>query len=188
MSQPILITGNPIKLRLAKAIFDQYGLEFDHQKLELPEIQAETTEEIAMFSAKWAAKELNGSVIVNDVGYYIHALGGFPGPFIKYINKWLQSSDILKMMTGNTDREMQIHDVTAYCDPGHEPIVFTSKQFATITETAVTGTSSMIDEITLLNGFDKVQSSVSLEDKFNYWVENVSNYHDMAKYLISKSK
>lgn len=29
---------------------------------------------------------LNQSVVVMDVGYYIEAINGFPGPFIKYLN------------------------------------------------------------------------------------------------------
>ena len=185
MPKPVFLTGNSIKLRLAKAIWSKYNFDFDHQKLEVPEIQSESTEEIAEYSAKWGANKLQRPVIVNDVGYYIQGLNGFPGPYIKYINKWLTSGDILKMMENKANRRLEIHDVLSYCEPNSEPITFICKLYATIGTQALGKGDNPIDEIMIRDGFDKAQSLVNFEETFDYWVENVTCYHDLAKYLMN---
>jgi XTP/dITP diphosphohydrolase len=180
---PLFLTGNPIKLRLAEAVWSGYHLEFEHQKLEVPEIQALTTEEVVKYSAKWASDYLKRPVIVNDVGYYIEALNGFPGPYIKYINKWLKSQDILNLMINKSNRRIEIQDILAYCEPDSEPVLFVCKLYANITTKAEGKGANPIDEIMIRDGFDKVQSLISFEETFDYWCEKVTCYHDLAKYL-----
>lgn len=183
MQPPIFLTGNEIKLRLASAIWNQYNLQFDHQKLEVPEIQAFTSEEVAKNSARWEANHLNRAVIVNDVGYYIEALNGFPGPYIKYINKWFTSQDFLSLMSGKSNRRLEIQDVLAYCEPESEPVVFIAKLYGNLTMKAEGVGLNPMDEIMIRDGFDKVQSLVDFNTTFEYWCNNVSCYHDLAKYL-----
>lgn len=184
---PIFLTGNPIKLRLAKAIWSKYNVDFEHQKLETPEIQAFTTEEVAKYSAQWAANHLGRAVIVNDVGYYIEALNGFPGAYIKYINKWLTSQDLLNLMIGKTNRRLEIQDILAYCEPNQEPVIFTAKLYATLSSKTEGKGLNPMDEIMIRDGFDKEQSLINFEDTFEYWCDNVSCYHDLAKYLTNNS-
>ena len=185
MTTPTFITGNATKLRLASAVWGKYNLKFEHRKIEVPEIQAETTEEVATFSAEWAANELKKPVIINDVGYYFEGLNGFPGPYIKYINKWLTSQDLLNLMNGKTNRRIEIQDVLAYCEPGKEPVLFTCKLYATIMEKAEGKGNNPIDEIMLRDDFDKVQALLDSEKTFEYFTTNVTCYHDLAKYLLN---
>lgn len=94
------VTGNPYKFEVAKKVIEKRGLILEKEKLETPEIQETDVVKIASYSAKWACEKLGKPAALTDVGWYIEALNGFPGPFIKYINQWLTSDDLLKLMSG----------------------------------------------------------------------------------------
>jgi len=86
-----LVTGNDSKLLEAEAIL---GHPLDRIALELPEIQAATTREVALAKAAAAYDQLARPVIVEDAGFELVALGGFPGPFIKF---WEQLGGLLSL-------------------------------------------------------------------------------------------
>jgi len=61
------ITGNKYKLQSAMKALAPYGIEVEQVKLETPEIQSESSREIAEYSAKYAAEKLQKPVVVSDV-------------------------------------------------------------------------------------------------------------------------
>lgn len=113
----IFVTGNNYKLRAAKAALKNSGIKLIQKKIGLPEIQDESVKKIAAFSASWAANILKKPVMVSDGGFYIKALNGFPGPFIKYINKWFSPTDLLRIMSGKKNRRVVWVCCMAYCEP-----------------------------------------------------------------------
>src|SRR3989344_556765 len=110
----IFVTGNKYKFRVAQKSLMGSGFKLVQKKLETPEIQSDLVEEVSAFSAKWAANILKKPVVVSDGGCYIEALNGFPGPFIKYINKWLSAGDLLNLMKGKKNRRVFWRDCLAY--------------------------------------------------------------------------
>lgn len=58
-----LITKNPGKLKAAKAVFEKYGIKIEGADKDFPEIQGETSLEVARFTALQAAKDLNAPTI-----------------------------------------------------------------------------------------------------------------------------
>jgi XTP/dITP diphosphohydrolase len=117
-----LITGNKEKLATARMFYKELGL----KKIDCPEIQDNDVSKIAAFSAKWAADNLNVPVIKNDCAFEIDSLKGFPGAFVAYIERWIDTDGFLKIMNGIKDRGAQFRDATAVCLPGEKPVVFTS--------------------------------------------------------------
>ena len=105
MQEITLVTGNLGKWKITKDIFDKYNINLLHEKINTPEIQSNDVVEVSKYSALYAAKKLNKQVIKSDVGYYIEELGGFPGPFLKYINDMLTSEDILNMMKTKNNKK-----------------------------------------------------------------------------------
>ena len=97
MKTIVFVTGNPYKFEVAQKSFENSDINIVQQEIETPEIQSTDVKEIASYSAKWAAEKLGKPVVLTDAGYYIKTLNGFPGPFIKYINKWLTAEDVLKL-------------------------------------------------------------------------------------------
>ena len=68
------ITGNWAKVKSAKQILEPLGIEIDNVKMGTTEIQADTVEEVAIYSAKEASEKLNCSTLKNDTGLFIEEL------------------------------------------------------------------------------------------------------------------
>ena len=79
------VTSNPNKAREASAIL---GLPLGHRALDLHELQSMELRLIVEHKAREAYRTLRRPIIVEDVGLYLDAWDGFPGPFIK----WLQDT------------------------------------------------------------------------------------------------
>src|SRR3989344_8620350 len=92
------ITGNKNKFEFAEKFFKKSEANNYFNLIQLavstPEIQSDSVEQIALYSAQWAYDQLKKPVIKSDAGLYIEALRGFPGPFMKYINDWLSQGDL----------------------------------------------------------------------------------------------
>jgi non-canonical purine NTP pyrophosphatase (RdgB/HAM1 family) len=110
------ITGNKDKIWAAEKGLNPYNIKFEPRPLELPEIQSESIEEIAQDKARKAFKILQKPLIVNDHGWSIPALKGFPGPYMKYINKWFTSQNFLDLTHDLSDRSIILTDVLCYID------------------------------------------------------------------------
>jgi non-canonical purine NTP pyrophosphatase (RdgB/HAM1 family) len=76
-----LVTGNVHKWTEAQRIL---GRALERVALELPEVQASSTREVAAEKARAAYARLARPLVVEDAGLEFAALGGFPGPFVKY--------------------------------------------------------------------------------------------------------
>ncbi|MBI2103491.1 non-canonical purine NTP pyrophosphatase [Candidatus Woesebacteria bacterium] len=189
MKQIIFVTGNKYKFEVAQKTLEGTDIKLIQQKIETPEIQSTDVKEIAAFSAKWATEKLKKPVALTDAGYYIEALNGFPGPFIKYINQWLTSEDLLRLMEGKTNRKVIVRVCLAYCEPGGEPVAFPSEVNAMISEKAVKTEkegSTPINEIYVPEGYDKVETEISREEMVEYWGKLETYWQKLADYLLKK--
>ena len=117
------ITGNEHKVIEAENIFSNYGIELEHIDLGYMEPQ-DTLENVARFGARYASRELNKSVIVEDAGLFIRALNDFPGVYSHYVQDTLGNQNVLKLMDGIDDRYAEFRSVIGYCTPNSEPKVF----------------------------------------------------------------
>lgn len=100
----MFVTSNENKWREAQAIL---GRPLERVTLELPELQAATTREVALEKAKAAHAVLKRPVIIEDAGLELHALGGFPGPFIKYWEKLGGLASICRAADGLPSRAVE---------------------------------------------------------------------------------
>ena len=117
------ITGNEHKVIEAENIFSNDGIELEHIDLGYMEPQ-DTLENVARFGARYASRELNKSVIVEDAGLFIRALNDFPGVYSHYVQDTLGNQNVLKLMDGIDDRYAEFRSVIGYCTPNSEPKVF----------------------------------------------------------------
>lgn len=120
------VTGNWAKIESAKLLLNPLGIEVEHIKMDTTEIQADTVEEVAMFSAKEASEKLKCAVLKNDTGLFIESLKGFPGVYTHYVGDTIGEDGILKLMEGVEDRRAYFKEALAYCEYGKDPVVFTS--------------------------------------------------------------
>lgn len=188
MKKIVFITGNDYKFEVAKKALVGVPVTLFRKKIETPEIQSTLVSEIAAFSAKWAADKLNQPVFLTDAGYYITALNGFPGPFIKFTNSWLTATDYLNLMKGKQNREVITKDCIAYCEPNKLPQTFCGELKGTIALKPGTKGNSPIDEIFIPEGFDKVDSEIPRELMVDFWSKKGTYWVDFAKFLKNLTK
>jgi non-canonical purine NTP pyrophosphatase (RdgB/HAM1 family) len=110
------ITTNEEKIETARRHLEPLGIGFILQNIELPELQSESQEEITVNKAKKAFEILKKPLIVTDHSWSIPALNGFPGPFMKYMNKWLTSEDFLSLMRGHDDKSIIKTETLCFTD------------------------------------------------------------------------
>lgn len=121
--KPILfVTGNKNKVIEAQKILE-YPLEIAN--IDLDEIQSLDINEVIAKKAETAFGILKKPLIVEDVGLYVKAWNGFPGPFIKFLHLAGDSSYemILKMLESFDDKTIKVKALIGYHD-GKEVQVF----------------------------------------------------------------
>jgi XTP/dITP diphosphohydrolase len=165
----IYVTGNSVKFDVALKTFANTGINLLQMKLETPEIQSKSVQEVAMYSARWASKQLNKPVIVTDAGFYIEALKGFPGPFIKYVNEWLSADDFVNLVKDKNNSSIIIQDCLAYCHPNSEPLAFTGTYRGRIATRPSSSEGTSIEKVFIPEGFDMPISDIPAERMISYW-------------------
>jgi len=99
-----MLTKNKFKLLTAKSVFDGSGINLKILEDEYPEIQADTSIEIAKHTALAAVKDHKCIVIREDHSTYFNAMGGFPGPYGNYFERHIPPEKILDIMKYMKDR------------------------------------------------------------------------------------
>jgi XTP/dITP diphosphohydrolase len=110
-----MVTGNAGKAAEVAAFFG--GLvEVKHVALEIPEHRSNDIAEIARGKARYAFTKLKIPLLVDDTGFFIDALGGFPGPYAAYVLNSIGNTGILKLMEGISNRHARFTTGIAYAD------------------------------------------------------------------------
>ncbi len=78
----VFVTSNLGKLREAEAVL---GIALEHHALDLDELQSLDLAEVVRHKAAAAFERLGRPVLVEDTGLELAALGGFPGPLVKFL-------------------------------------------------------------------------------------------------------
>ena len=91
------VTGNAMKLREVEAILSQNGLPrpLEQCDLDLDEYQG-VAEDIAAAKCRLAAEATGGAAMIDDTSLCLEALGGMPGPYIK----WFSHVDLPRVLEG----------------------------------------------------------------------------------------
>ncbi|MBN1433085.1 MAG: RdgB/HAM1 family non-canonical purine NTP pyrophosphatase [Methanomicrobiaceae archaeon] len=110
-----VVTGNPHKAKEVAAYFGD-SVKVEHVKLDLPEYRGEDVAEIARGKAKAAYDAVGGPLIVDDTGFYIRALNGFPGAYAAFVLDTIGMEGILRLMDGKADRSAYFETAIAYID------------------------------------------------------------------------
>ena len=184
MTKIILVTGNMKKLISARQFLEPHGIEVDNVKMDTTEIQSDSIEEIAAFSAKEASDKLKCDVLKNDTGFFIEALNGFPGPYTHQVMEAIGTDGILKLMKGEKNRKAYYREAFAYCEYGKEPVVFTSITKGTLATRKSGKYGLRIDPIFIPDGYTKTMAHYNDDKRFNTW--NTKVFDDIANYVKGK--
>ncbi|KAK7018068.1 hypothetical protein SK128_010739 [Halocaridina rubra] len=132
----VFVTGNAKKLEEVVAILgDSFPFRVISQKIDLPEYQGEA-DEISRLKCQAAAKLVKCPVIVEDTCLCFDALGGMPGPYIKWFLEKLGPEGLFKMLAGFEDKSAEAVCTFAYSSgiPEDEVLLFHGRTQGTIVE------------------------------------------------------
>lgn len=100
------ITGNQKK---AERIVGAININLVHKDVDLPEIQSFDIREVVEHKVREAYKHVDGPVLVEDVSLCMNALGGLPGPFIKWHLKAVGNNGLCMALNAYGDRSAVAH-------------------------------------------------------------------------------
>lgn len=92
-----LLTKNKGKIAAANSIFSEYNISVDSIEKEYPEIQADSSLEIARHSAIQAAIEQQKIVVREDHSLFVNCLAA-PGPYMAYFEKQVSAEKLVSIM------------------------------------------------------------------------------------------
>lgn len=128
------VTTNKGKFNSVSNVLSKFNIQVIQEPLEVPELRAETFEEIAVHKALYAWSKLRKPLIVIDAGLCIPSLNGFPGPYSKYVVNKIGVEGIIKLVE-NKDKHCYFEHILAYMDSKlKEPKLFSSKIDGIISE------------------------------------------------------
>jgi XTP/dITP diphosphohydrolase len=120
-------TTNRGKFVEAAQVTSRYGIQLKQLRDQKLEIQSNDLAVIACFAAAKAAQSRKWPVIAEDAGFFLRALGGFPGPYSSYVFKTLGTGGILRLMKNAKSRSASFQAAVAFCTPKARPWCFRGK-------------------------------------------------------------
>ena len=180
------VTGNQLKIKLAKSVFEKNGAEVIQEDIDTPEIQSFNCEEVANYSSKYACDLLNKPVLKNDTGFFIEALGDFPGALAKYAEDKIGPDGFIKLLEGKENRGAYWIEALSFCEPGKDPVTFISKTPGTISYEVREGRGHGYDKIFIPLDDTRTFSEMSEEEHIGYY--NKDAYFKILEYLKSNKK
>ena len=109
------MTGNQHKAEEVAGFFSG-TIDVEHVPLEIPEYRDDEIGPIAREKARYAYGVLKRPLIVDDTGFTIDALSGFPAPYAAYVFRTLGNNGILRLLESRKDRTAHFVTVIAFVD------------------------------------------------------------------------
>lgn len=177
MKKIIFVTGNQNKADyLAKFL----GHPIDHKKIDLDEIQSLDLKVIIEHKVREAYKKLRRPVIVEDVSLEFNALGGLPGPFIRFFVDHVKFQTICSMVNGK-DRGAVAKCAIGYFD-GKTLKIFEKNLKGKIAKRPAGKNGFGWDRIFIPQGYDVTRASLNeVDDKKTFL--KIKPFRELKKFL-----
>ncbi len=120
----LLVTSNPNKVRALREHTEPFGVQVVAQTLPLVEPQADSVEEVALSKARQAHALLKQALIVEDSGFSIDELAGFPGAYTKYVLQTIGVNGLLVLGSALGTRTCRFKSALVYVDAQAEAHLF----------------------------------------------------------------
>ncbi len=161
------ITGNEHKVSEAREKLSSLGYEVVQYDMNPPEIQADNLEDVAIFSAEWVKERFHGPFFLEDSGFFVDSLNGFPGVYSAYVFKTMGYMGILRLMEGIEQRGARFMAVIVYYD-GSDIHVFRGEVRGTVSNEPRGENGFGYDPIFIPEGESRTFAEMSTEGKNRY--------------------
>jgi len=154
------ITGSRYKLEEVRAVVP----DIEQLEMDLPEIQELDPHAIIKAKLEAAFAHAEGEFIVEDTSLYLEALGGFPGPLIKWFLKALGLEGLVSLCEKLGDDRAVAKTVIGYAKHREEISFFEGVLSGRIVRPRAASDFGW-DAIFLPDGHDKTFAEMSREEK-----------------------
>lgn len=179
-------THNRGKYLEALQIAGAFGIRLKQLDIEKEEIQADNLAEIALHAAAQAAKSTHHVVVSEDAGFFVDALGGFPGPYSAYVFQKLGAEGILKLMQDEGNRKSSFRAALAYCEPGKRPVWFQGIVKGVVSDVARGTHGFGFDPVFIpLRGDGRTFAEMAIEEK-NLISHRAGAFRQFSRWFVSK--
>ena len=125
MEKVRFVTGNRGKAKVLAEQLAAIGLEVERIYLQLVEPQAGSVEAVARAKGQQAFSAIGGPLVVEDSGFGVDALRGFPGPCTRYVLETVGAEGLLRLAAPLSDRSCRFVAALVYMDAAGVAQVFT---------------------------------------------------------------
>lgn len=162
----VLVTQNQHKLKELRPLFKKYDVPFETTFIEKHEIRSESVEEIARVAAEVAFETLQRPVVVDDTGFFVETLNGFPGSYAAIVLKAIGFQGILQLMNEKANRSSKFMTAVGYCD-GHYLESFLGVMTGVVAREPAGEGGFGYDPIFVPDGFKQTYAQLSLAEKIS---------------------
>jgi len=178
------VSSNLNKFREIEPILRQYGIVSQLIEMSIQEIQSESVHQIAEAKSNYAFKHLLRPVLIEDDGFYISSLNGFPGQYSSFVYKTLGNQGIMKLMLNKVNRRAYFLSVIAYND-GHTLKMFSGKTQGMLSKVVAEGGWGF-DPIFLPKNTNKTYAELSRLSRKSFYSHRRKSIEKFSKWYITK--
>jgi XTP/dITP diphosphohydrolase len=131
-----LVTHNEHKVKEFRSVLEP-KVKVNHLYYDYPELRSDNPLDIVSIAARSLSERLEKTVVVEDSGFFIDALNGFPGTCTAYVHKRIGIKGFIKLMSNVKDRKCYYKSAIGYCEPGKDAVAFMGIEEGTVAKRAV---------------------------------------------------
>lgn len=176
-----LVTKNKGKLMAAQSAFADTSVTLMPVDRDYPEIQADTSAEIARHTALQAAADYGAPAIREDHSLYLNAFG-IPGPYMSFFEKRVGADTLLALLATTKDRNGYFEVATTYAEPSGAVREFSFKVPIRFAEEARGTLQGGWNRIIMLEGESRTLAEYPESERLHVWNQN---YLAIAKSLAT---
>ena len=188
------VTSNNKKFQSLSKMLSPIGINLLRLEYDFDEGRELSIESVAKSKLEQAKQAFpDKKIVVDDRGFFIPALNGFPGPFVKLLLNSFSYKGLVKLMNGESDRRALFSYAIGYFD-GHTDHIFVANEEGFITEKPQGDNLHGWTELLYIYGHPRYpgKSLVELTDaEWDDYLEQINDIDPFAllkKHLITQAK
>jgi len=187
------VTSNRSKFLALQKHVAPYGFTVVQVELPLIEPQYSSVEEVSYSKALQAFERIQESVVVEDSGFSIDELSGFPGPYTKYVLETIGVAGLLRLAEPLQSRTCRFISVLTYINTQEKAVTFSDRNGTGTLALAVDETDceemwSDLWRIFIPDGVTSPMTAISESERaslLKQWTAN-SVYTQFARWLYDQ--
>jgi len=185
MVKLVLVSSNKLKIDELKRLL-QPEVELEVMQFEYPELKLDDPCEISKAAAKMLAERLKKTVLVEDSGFHVKALKGFPGIMTKFTHYRIGNKGIIKLMEGVKNRKSTYESAVGICSPGKKPLCFLGVEEGTVAHKLHGNKGWGQDPIFIPKGSKKTYGELGYPEGYHPFRKNAVD--KLKKFLKNESR